>query len=79
MPKEKEQINSDKPAKESDSDQISSSQPQNLPVAGTMFNELKRQTRIIDQLRSFGLDKIISLPKICVIGAQSAGKSSVLE
>lgn len=43
-----------------------------------MCKELQNQTRIIDKLRNFGLNDLISLPKICVIGSQSAGKSSVL-
>ncbi len=32
-----------------------------------------------DELRDVGLNKYISLPRIAVLGGQSAGKSSVLE
>ncbi len=32
-----------------------------------------------DDLRDQGLNEVFSLPRICVLGSQSAGKSSVLE
>ena len=35
--------------------------------------------RFIDLLRQIRLDKYISLPRICVTGSQSVGKSSVIE
>ena len=33
----------------------------------------------IDQLRDFGLESYVDLPRIAVVGLQSAGKSSLLE
>ena len=34
---------------------------------------------LIDKLRDFNLNQYISLPRIAVLGEQSAGKSSLLE
>ena len=36
-------------------------------------------TSIIDQLRDCGVNEYIKLPRICSLGTQSSGKSSVLE
>ncbi|CDR95133.1 dynamin-like protein, putative [Babesia bigemina] len=40
---------------------------------------LRQLVNLIDKLRDIGLHKYINLPRICVAGTQSSGKSSVLE
>ncbi|ORM40718.1 Vacuolar protein sorting-associated protein 1 [Babesia sp. Xinjiang] len=40
---------------------------------------LRQVVNLIDELRDIGLHKYINLPRICVAGTQSSGKSSVLE
>ena len=48
--------------------------------AGSFFNEnLRTLVTLVDHLRDSGLQKYIKLPRIAVLGTQSAGKSSVLE
>lgn len=44
-----------------------------------MFKDIRKLINIIDELRDYGLDKEISLPRIAVLGTQSSGKSSLLE
>ncbi|XP_055388990.1 uncharacterized protein LOC129618211 [Condylostylus longicornis] len=44
-----------------------------------MYQNLRRLINVIDELRDVGLQQYINLPRICVVGTQSAGKSSVLE
>lgn len=44
-----------------------------------MYNNLRKLINVIDELRDIGLQKYINLPRICVVGTQSSGKSSVLE
>ena len=39
----------------------------------------KKYNEIIKELRNFGLEEVFNLPKIVVIGNQSAGKSSLIE
>jgi len=44
-----------------------------------MYQQLRKFINVIDELRDVGLQQYIKLPRICVLGTQSAGKSSVLE
>jgi ABC-type branched-subunit amino acid transport system ATPase component len=44
-----------------------------------IFDGVRGVISIIDELRDYGLDKQISLPRIVVLGTQSSGKSSLLE
>lgn len=44
-----------------------------------LFKRLRSMINLVDRLRDIGVDQYIELPKICVLGTQSAGKSSVLE
>lgn len=39
----------------------------------------RRHRKLIDQLTACGIQKYIPIPKITVLGSQSAGKSSILE
>ena len=41
--------------------------------------QLRKLISVVDELRDVGLQKYINLPRIAVLGTQSAGKSSVLE
>lgn len=43
-----------------------------------MFKDIRKLINIIDELRDYGLEKEISLPRIAVLGTQSSGKSSLL-
>lgn len=44
-----------------------------------LFQNMRSMISLIDKLRDFNLDDYISLPRIAVLGEQSAGKSSLLE
>ena len=44
-----------------------------------LFQKLRKLINLIDQLRDCGVDEYINLPRICSLGIQSSGKSSVLE
>jgi len=44
-----------------------------------LFEDLRPVIQLVDQLRDCNIDSKISLPRIAVIGTQSAGKSSLLE
>jgi hypothetical protein len=45
----------------------------------SLFNNLRGLISLVDQLRDIGVSEYISLPRIAVLGTQSAGKSSLLE
>jgi dynamin 1-like protein len=45
----------------------------------SLFDNLRKLISIVDELRDAGVQDYISLPRICVLGTQSAGKSSLLE
>lgn len=45
----------------------------------SITDHLRKQITLIDSLRDIKLDSLLSLPKICVLGSQSSGKSSLLE
>lgn len=47
--------------------------------AYTLFDNLRNLISLIDSLRDIGVQDYISLPRIAVLGTQSAGKSSLLE
>ena len=44
-----------------------------------LFKKLRKLISLIDQLRDCGVNEYIKLPRICSLGTQSSGKSSVLE
>ncbi len=44
-----------------------------------LYKKLLKLTKLTDQLLDSGVKENINLPKICVLGCQSSGKSSVLE
>jgi ABC-type branched-subunit amino acid transport system ATPase component len=46
---------------------------------GFLWAMLRKFVNLIDDLRDLGLQEHINLPRIAVLGTQSAGKSSVLE
>mmetsp|Transcript_24715 Transcript_24715/g.25820 ORF Transcript_24715/g.25820 Transcript_24715/m.25820 type:complete len:692 (-) Transcript_24715:113-2188(-) len=48
-------------------------------VDSGLFSRLRSMINLVDKLRDIGVEQYIELPKICVLGTQSAGKSSVLE
>lgn len=45
----------------------------------TLYSNVRCFIDLIDDLRDIGLQQYINLPRICVVGTQSSGKSSVLE
>jgi GTPase SAR1 family protein len=51
----------------------------NSKSEGLIYEKMKKFISIIDELRDFGLQSYVSLPRIAVLGLQSAGKSSLLE
>lgn len=53
---------------------------QEAPKSGApLYDNLRKLITVIDELRDVGLQQYIQLPRIAVVGTQSAGKSSLLE
>lgn len=44
-----------------------------------IYGKIGKLIKVVDDLRDLGLNEVFELPKICVLGTQSSGKSSVLE
>lgn len=54
----------------------------NVPLVETdskFISSFTKLLTVVDQLRDAGLNEHISLPRVAVLGSQSAGKSSLLE
>ena len=60
-------------------DKKDSKKDQDQEEGGLLFNKLRKLITVVDELRDAGLQQYINLPRIAVLGTQSAGKSSVLE
>ena len=50
-----------------------------MSFKSSLFDNLRKLVTVIDELRDVGVSDYITLPRICVLGQQSAGKSSLLE
>lgn len=50
-----------------------------LETESKFISSFKKLLTVVDQLRDAGLNEHISLPRVAVLGTQSAGKSSLLE
>ena len=48
-------------------------------IDGLIYEKMRKFIGTIDELRDYGLQGYISLPRIAVLGLQSAGKSSLME
>ena len=44
-----------------------------------LFDNMRKLINLIDELKDVGVQQYIRLPRIVVVGTQSAGKSSLLE
>lgn len=44
-----------------------------------LYDNLRKLISVIDELKDVGVQQYIQLPRIVVVGTQSAGKSSLLE
>jgi predicted ABC-type transport system involved in lysophospholipase L1 biosynthesis ATPase subunit len=54
-------------------------QKEESKTSAPLYENLRKLINIIDELRDVGLQQYINLPRIAVVGSQSAGKSSLLE
>ena len=52
---------------------------QNQQDKTSLYDNMRKFINIIDELKDVGVQQYIQLPRIAVIGTQSAGKSSLLE